>query len=116
MTHNIKTEENIEMARSLESIEDFDVDGDGKVSNEDIARISKMLKIGQQDQKALTQKRMAWTALLSMTVLTAILYTPFVSEARVNALSQLLGLFYIAEAGIVGAYMGVTAWMSRDKP
>jgi hypothetical protein len=25
----------------------------------------------------------------------------------------LLGLFYIAQAGVVGAYMGATAWMSK---
>jgi hypothetical protein len=38
---------------------------------------------------------------------------PFVPETRVTALGEILGLFYIAQAGIVGAYMGVTAWMSR---
>jgi len=31
----------------------------------------------------------------------------------VSALADLLGLFYIAQAGVVGAYMGVSAWMSR---
>ena len=41
------------------------------------------------------------------------LFTPFVSESRVSALADLLGLFYIAQAGVVGAYMGVSAWMSR---
>ena len=41
------------------------------------------------------------------------LFTPFVSETRVSALADLLGLFYIAQAGVVGAYMGVSAWMSR---
>ena len=41
------------------------------------------------------------------------LFTPFVSERRVSALADLLGLFYISQAGVVGAYMGVSAWMSR---
>ena len=48
-----------------------------------------------------------------MIVFSAALFTPFVSESRVAALADLLGLFYIAQAGVVGAYMGVSAWMSR---
>jgi hypothetical protein len=32
---------------------------------------------------------------------------------RIQALSDISNLFYISGAGIVGAYMGTTAWMSR---
>jgi len=46
-------------------------------------------------------------------VFSMILFSPMVSESRVAALADLLGLFYIAQAGVVGAYMGTTAWMSR---
>ena len=56
---------------------------------------------------------MAWVAMGSMIVFSAILFTPMVSESRVSALADLLGLFYIAQTGVVGAYMGVSAWMSR---
>ena len=56
---------------------------------------------------------MAWAAMIAMIIGTIILFTPIVTENRVNALSDLLGLFYISQAGIVGAYMGVTAWMSK---
>jgi formate hydrogenlyase subunit 4 len=52
-------------------------------------------------------------AMISMIVFTVALFLPVVSESRVSALADLLGLFYIAQAGVVGAYMGVTAWMSR---
>jgi len=43
----------------------------------------------------------------------ALLFSTAVTETRVAALADLLGLFYIAQAGVVGAYMGVSAWMSR---
>ena len=56
---------------------------------------------------------MAWVAMLSMIVGTIFLYTPIIKETRVEVLGDILGLFYIAQAGVVGAYMGVTAWMSR---
>ena len=56
---------------------------------------------------------MAWLSIASMIIFSACLFMPVVPESRVNALGEILGLFYIAQAGIVGAYMGVTAWMSR---
>ena len=50
-----------------------------------------------------------------MIIFSILLYTPIISETRVNALGDILGLFYIAQAGVVGAYMGVTAWISKGK-
>ena len=38
---------------------------------------------------------------------------PWVTIERIEALSDISNLFYISGAGIVGAYMGTTAWMSR---
>ena len=49
--------------------------------------------------------------LMSMGVFTAAMF--FVSVERVNALSDISNLFYLSGAGIVGAYMGTTAWMAR---
>ena len=72
-----------------------------------------MMELELREEKSEAQKKMAWVALGTMIVFTAILFTPSVSEGRVSALADLLGLFYIAQAGVVGAYMGVSAWMSR---
>jgi len=41
------------------------------------------------------------------------MFTPWVSVERIQALSEISSLFYISGAGIVGAYMGTTAWMAR---
>ena len=35
--------------------------------------------------------------------------------SRIKALADLFGLFYIGMAGVVGAYMGMTAWMAHKK-
>jgi len=37
----------------------------------------------------------------------------FIPLDRVTALSDISNLFYISGAGIVGAFMGATAWMNR---
>lgn len=91
----------------------YDADGDGVVTDQELAVMKEVSEIERADRKQKQQRYMAWTALWSMVVFTLILFSPMVSDSRVNALADLLGLFYIAQAGVVGAFMGVSAWMSK---
>lgn len=91
----------------------YDTNRDGEVTDYELEQARKMLELELQNEKADGQRRMAWVAVWSMVVFTVGLFLPIVSETRVAALADLLGLFYIAQAGVVGAYMGVTAWMSN---
>ena len=92
---------------------DLDLDGDGEVSAEDVAAVEKLAEVQRQDRKQQAQRRMAWVAMWSMVVFTVVLFSPVISDSRVSALADLLGLFYIAQAGVVGAFMGMSAWMNR---
>lgn len=94
----------------------YDVNHDGTVDDDEINDAYEMLELELREEKADSQRRMAWVAIGSMIVFTIALFLPVVSETRVAALADLLGLFYIAQAGVVGAYMGVTAWMSKSTP
>lgn len=94
--------------------EKYDLDRKGGVTDDEISRVHRITEVEILGQRAQTQKHMAWAALISMLFFTGLLFSPMVSESRVSALADLLGLFYIAQAGVVGAYMGVTAWMSRN--
>ena len=90
----------------------FDMDGDGVITDDEIARKERMLEIELREEKAESQKRMAWVAMLMMIGFTGLLFSDVVSEGRVAALADLLGLFYIAQTGVVAAYMGATAYMA----
>lgn len=92
----------------------IDADKDGKIGSKDIKASNQVLELELREEKADSQRRMAWAAIISMIVFTLMLFSPMVSDSRVSALADLLGLFYIAQAGVVGAYMGVTAWMSKN--
>lgn len=72
---------------------DFDLDGDGKVTEEEINRKERMLEIELREEKAESQKKMAWVAMLMMIGLSVYLFTPMVSDTRVQATADLLGLF-----------------------
>jgi hypothetical protein len=91
----------------------YDMDSDGIVSDEEINNANEILEIELREEKADAHRRMAWVAMVSMIIFSGFLFLPIIEVERVKALADLLGMFYIAQAGVVGAYMGVTAWMSR---
>jgi len=91
----------------------YDLDNDGTITDQELAAARAIGEAEAQIRKLRAQKHMATVALGSCLGFTLLLITPAVSVERVNALSDLFGLFYISMAGVVGAYMGVSAWMSR---
>lgn len=91
----------------------YDMDGDGTVSDNEINNANEILEIELREEKADAHRRMAWVAMISMIIFSGFLFLPVIETERVKALADLLGMFYIAQAGVVGAYMGVTAWMSK---
>tara|TARA_R110002020_G_scaffold460844_1_gene679499 strand:+ start:59 stop:370 length:312 start_codon:yes stop_codon:yes gene_type:complete len=90
---------------------DLDLDGDGVVSDAELATAEALDK----HEKADAQRRMAWVAMISMLFFTTAVFLPFFPDTRIKALSDLFGLFYIGQAGVVGAYMGMTAYMAKGK-
>ena len=91
----------------------YDLDGDGIVTDEEMAAIAKIEEMEMQEEKADAQRRMAWVSLIAMLVFTCFVFLPIFPDSRIKALADLFGLFYIGMAGVVGAYMGMTAYMSR---
>ena len=90
-----------------------DINKDGVVTDKELLQMEKLHQIERddklaerQDRKQKQQRYMAWAAIWSMIVFTAVILSPLVPETRVELLATLLGTFYIAQAGIVGAFMG----------
>lgn len=91
----------------------FDHDKDGIISEKDLQISEQLIKLQIDNQKDQNQVRMAWVAMLSMLVITLLLFSPFVPDSRILALRDLLDLFYVAQASVVGMFMGVRAYMTR---
>ena len=92
---------------------EFDLDNDGVVTDDEIAKSKEMIELELREEKSEAQKLMAWLAIIVMVLATIVLFTPLIPDSRVNALSDLLGLFYFSLCGIVGTYMGATAFMHK---
>ena len=92
----------------------YDIDGDGIVTDEELAHAKEIGKTEADLRKQKAQRRMATATLIGMGAFTAAMF--LVDVEKIKALSDISNLFYISGAGIVGAYMGTSAWMSnRDK-
>tara|TARA_R110000824_G_scaffold176175_1_gene355003 strand:+ start:829 stop:1110 length:282 start_codon:yes stop_codon:yes gene_type:complete len=89
----------------------IDLDSNGVVTESEIAASQAEIA----EDKADAQRHMAWVAMITMIVFTAALFLPIFPDGRIKALSDLFGLFYIGMASVVGAYMGMSAWMAKKK-
>tara|TARA_R110002074_G_scaffold84956_2_gene188140 strand:+ start:2736 stop:3056 length:321 start_codon:yes stop_codon:yes gene_type:complete len=105
------------MAKKLQAdseYDEYDLDGDGVVSDTELDKITKLEEMELKEEKADAQRRMAWVSIIVMIVFTAVIMIPgFIPETRVKLLGDLSSLFYISMAGIVGAYMGMTAYIAK---
>ena len=90
----------------------YDVDGEGVVTDEELAHVKEIKETETKLRKNLAQLRMARYTLIGMGIFTVALF--FVPLDRVNALSDVSNLLYISGSSIVGFYMGSTAYMSRN--
>lgn len=85
------------------------------ITSNDLSTKERLIDLENRDKKEDQQRRMAWVAMLSMLIFTALLFSPMVSAERVAALSDLLSMFYIAQAGVVASFFGSSAYMSRNQ-
>jgi hypothetical protein len=79
----------------------FDTDGDGVVTDEELARSERMIQIENNDKMQDQQRLMAWVAMLSTIVAVAALLSPFIDIDRMNSAAAFLNTFLVAQTGIV---------------
>ena len=91
---------------------EYDEDGDGIVTDEELSHMKEIKETETKLRKNLAQLRMARYTLIGMGVFTVAMF--FVPLERVEALADISNLFYISGAGIVGTYMGTTAYLTKN--
>ena len=93
----------------------YDLDGDGTVSDEELQRNQELVEIELREEKADSQRRMAWVSLSSMVVYSILPLLPLVPESRLSTLASLSDMLFLSQASIVGLYFGATAYMAKSR-
>ena len=91
----------------------YDADGDGTVTDDELAKHQEMLQLELQEDKANSQRQMAWVAVISMCVFALLPLAPFIPDSRLDTLASISDMLFLSQASIVGLYFGATAYMSR---
>ena len=94
--------------------EQFDLDGDGIVSDEELSRSEHMIRLENSDKMQDQQRMMAWVAMASMVLFVVAMMTPIIEVDRVNQLSGFLNTFFVSQAAVVSVFMGATAYSKRN--
>ena len=89
----------------------FDMNQDGVVTDEELDRSEKMLQIDNMDKLADQQRIMAWMALFLPFVLILYLASGFVEPAKVTMIMSLVATFSASMGTVVVAFMAATAYV-----
>ena len=81
----------------------IDIDGDGVISKKEEEIY---------ERKAKNRRRMAWLSLVAL-IASGFSLMFLVPENRLAQLNGILELYWLSLGGIVGAYVGMSAWSAR---
>ena len=102
------------MTKTLEknsAYNQFDNDGDGIVTDDELARSERMMMIENMDKLADQQRVMAWAALFLPFVIIIFLCSDIVTADKANLVMGLATTFSAAMGTIVVAFMAATAYI-----
>lgn len=83
--------------------EKIDLNGDGKIDSNEYQIY---------ERRAQNRRKIAWISLFAM-ILTALLLIFCVPESKIEKLGAVLELYWLSLGGIVGAYVGISAWHKK---
>lgn len=89
----------------------FDMNHDGIVTDEELDRSEKMLQIENMDKLADQQRVMAWMALFLPFVLILYLASGLVEPTKVTMIMSLVATFSASMGTVVVAFMAATAYV-----
>ena len=89
----------------------YDADGDGVVSDEELSRAKEFTELELREEKAEAQKRMAWVAIIAMCAYPLI--SLLIPESKLQTFGSMSDMIFLSQASIVGMYFGAQAYMSR---
>ena len=105
------------MAKQLQKDSKFlkhDLDGDGIVTDDEIAREERMIRLENNDKMQDQQRMLCWVSSLSSIFLIVLVMSPIIPDTRVQMVTALLSTYVVANLGIVATFMGACSYFTWD--
>ena len=90
--------------------EKADTNGDGVVTDQEMALKERMVLLENRDKKEDQQRYMVWFSAISVTVYIAVLMTDLVPLDRLDHLSSIGSTWVLSNMGIIGAFIASSAF------
>jgi len=87
-----------------------DLDGDGIVTDEEIAREERIIRLENNDKMQDQQRMICWVSSISSIILIVLAMSPVIPDSRVEMVTALLSTYIVANLGIVSVFMGTKAF------
>ena len=85
--------------------EQADTDGDGVVTDDEMAMTERMIRLENNDKMQDQQRLICWASSLSSIALIIIAMSPIIPDARIEMVTALLSTYVVANLGIVATFM-----------
>ena len=91
-----------------------DLDGDGIITDDEIAREERMIRLENNDKMQDQQRLICWVSSISSIILIVLVMSPVIPDTRVDMVTALLSTYIVANLAIVSVFMVATAF-TRSK-
>ena len=96
--------------------EKADTNGDGVVSDSEMAIKERMILLENRDKKEDQQRYLVWFSALTVTIFIIVLMTPLVPIDRISHLSGIAEIWVLSNMGVIGSFIGFNQLAKRGEP
>ena len=93
--------------------EKADANGDGIVTDQEMAMRERMVLLENRDKKEDQQRYLVWFSALTVTVFIVVLMTPLIPVDRISHLSGIAEIWVLSNMGILASFIGFNQLAKR---
>ena len=94
--------------------EKADTNGDGIVSDQEMAMRERMVFLENRDKKEDQQRYLVWFSALTVTAFIIVLMTPLVPIERIDHLSGIAEIWVLSNMGVIASHIGFNQLAKRS--
>ena len=93
--------------------EEADTNGDGVVTDREMAIKERMVLLENRDKKEDQQRHLVWFSAITVTLFIIVLMTPLVPVDRISHLSGIAEIWVLSNMGVIGSFIGFNQLAKR---